>query len=187
MLKNVKFLYGIIAVLLAVCILCISHIAIDRKLMYEQRTRFVTTLSARTEGVYEWIVTLLDENAQDYRPDVSLASGKLYLEGIVEITDFISASPLYYNDLFTKKVYFGGASEFHHCLINVNIRFSEIQQNLDKNGSLSEEDREYLEKAETAFGKLFSKLETDDVINEQAIKNDLYLTYVCLDFIENME
>ena len=88
MLKNVKFLYGIIAVLLAVCILCISHIAIDRKLMYEQRTRFVTTLSARTEGVYEWIVTLLDENAQDYRPDVSLASGKLYLEGIVEITDF---------------------------------------------------------------------------------------------------
>jgi len=41
MLKNVKFLYGIIAVLLVICVLCGIHISTDRAMMYENRYFFL--------------------------------------------------------------------------------------------------------------------------------------------------
>ena len=46
---------------------------------------------------------------------------------------------------------------------------------------MSEEDRAYLEEAEKAFGAFMEKLETDGVINPDAIKSDTYLSYACME------
>ncbi|MBQ7937863.1 MAG: hypothetical protein IJ283_05145 [Oscillospiraceae bacterium] len=177
MLKNVKFLYSVIAVLLAVCILCGIHIMVDNRMMLERKAHYVNTLCAQTEGVHEWIKTALDEND----PSVSLGSAKVCLDALTDTAHVASFYRFEYNELLNVKIFFGGASDFYYNLRHVGERFDEILKNLSEDPVLSEEDRAYLEEAEKAFGAFMEKLETDGVINPDAIKSDTYLSYACME------
>lgn len=176
MLKNVKFLQCTAAILLVVCVFMGIHIAKDRAMMYENRAYFVTELSAKTEGVLGWITSSLEaENPDDISS--SLSHAKIYLESLTEISSLGIRGVFKYNTLLTEKSFFIGM--FYYDLRDISIRFDEIQQNLSENGRLIEEDFAYLKAAEEAFSYLFERLETDGVINEQAIKSDTYLSNAC--------
>ncbi|MBQ7874754.1 MAG: hypothetical protein IJ306_06300 [Oscillospiraceae bacterium] len=180
MLRNTKILYGIISVLLVICMLCGIHIAKDRAMMYENRAYIVTETSALSEGVLGWITSAVEaENPDDISSSISNA--KIYLESLIEITSIGGRGVYKYNILLKEKSY-GIPGMFSHDLRDIELRLDEIQRNLSENGKLSEEDLAYLKAAEEAFGYLFERLETDGVINEDAVKSDTYIANVCGNF-----
>ena len=178
MLKNTKFLYSVIALLLIVCILFGIHIAKERSLMYERREHYVATFSAQTEGVLEWIRASLESDDPEEK-SVSLSSAQNYLELLIDIAYVGTYYSFNYNTLLTEKTFFGGAGMFYYDLTVINDRLTAIRNDFSENEVLSEDDIEYLECAEEAFAYLFERLETDGVINEQAIKSDTYLSNAC--------
>ena len=181
MLKNTKFLYAIIAVLTTVCILMGIHIAKERSLMFEKRMHYVTTFSAQTEGVLEWINTALesDDPKEIYS---SVAFAQQYLESLIDTAYVGMYHSFHYNSLLTEKTFFGGAGTFYYDLTVINNQFTIIKNSLSENGALSEKDIEYLNYSKEAFAYLFERVETDGIINEQAIKSDTYLSNVCGNF-----
>ncbi len=178
MLKNTKFLYSIITLLLATCILLGIHITKERSLIYEKRMHYVTTFSAQTEGVLEWIRTALESDDSD-EISVSLASAQNYLEALIDTAYVGTYYSFHYNTFLTEKTFFGGAGMFYYDLTVISDRFTIIRNNFSENKKLSGKDIEYLKYAEEAFAYLFERIETDGVINEQAIKNDIYLSNTC--------
>ncbi|MBR3953393.1 MAG: hypothetical protein IKJ82_07315 [Oscillospiraceae bacterium] len=178
MLKNTKFLYAVIAFFLVVCVLCGIHIAKERSLMYEKRTHYVQTFSAQTEGVLEWIRSALEsDDANDISN--SLAAAQNHLDSLIDIAYVGTYYSFHYNTLLTEKTFFGSAGMFYYDLMVIDERFGEIQNRLSENKTLSEEDIEYLEYAEEAFTYLFERIETNGIINENAIKSDTYLSSAC--------
>lgn len=178
MLKNVKFLQCAAAVLLVVCVLMGIHIVKDRSLMYKEREHYVSTFSAQTEGVLEWIQSAL-ESDDPKEISASLSNAQNYLESLTDTAYAGTYYSICYNTLLTEKTFFSGAGMFYHDLMVISGRFTEILENLSENNAISEEDTEYLEYAEEAFSYLFERLETDGVINKQAIKSDTYLSNAC--------
>ncbi len=181
MLKNTKVLYGIISVLLVICILCGIHIAKERSMMYEHRTYFVTQFSAITEGVLDWTRNVIEAETSD-EIMTSLPHAKHYLESLIELSSLSTRGVFVYNSLLTEKTFFGGGITFYYDLKVINNRFEEIQQNFSENGKLSEEDLAYLKAVEEAFSYLFERLETNGVINIDAVRSDTYLSNVCGNF-----
>lgn len=184
MLKNVKFLYSVIAVLLVICVLMGSHIYIERNIMYEKRAHYVYTVVAQTEGVCGWLSSSLEENISAEEIHSAVSNAKNYLEALIDTAHFATYYSFYYNELLTEKNYFGGASQFYQDLIHINDKLDLILKNLSEKSALSESDRNYLIEAEKAFNSFFNKLEADGVINVETFQSDTYLTYACMELYD---
>lgn len=200
MLKNTKFLYCIIAVLLTVCILCGIHIAKDYKMTQDNRYLLVNHIAAHIDAASAYSKEVLSYEYKTDDFDSSLAWTKNSLELASQKLEFLSTYyPHSYNIITSYRdfiFYSNPDSSFYpyslDWLLSGLVYEAEMMINYyEENGNLKDEHILWLETLSSSAEEFIEEVTYEDKegkyhLEKKYYKNDKEFCYSLSDFLDKM-
>ncbi|MBQ7874755.1 MAG: hypothetical protein IJ306_06305 [Oscillospiraceae bacterium] len=192
MLKNTKVLYGIISVLLVICILCGIHIVKNYSLLLETREHLLNSFAVNASELYSWTEEILDPDTDEAAFVTAIARIKYCLDKMAERSEYLCPPYSVYNVLFfeEKYQYYIVADWFSGYYTDIVL----MERRYEENGKLSEEDMLWIETLHTATEELLDELLGENIDDEyilnvknEYIKKDDLFSILCYNFNEKME
>ena len=193
MLKNTKFLYCIIAVLLTVCILCGIHIIKDFSMMYESREHLLNSFAIDASELVAWSGELLNSENDKATFDIAFSQVKMNLSEVYGHFNYFKPPYGLYNIFLKEKQYqyyavFGYSFEGYYTDIVL------MEKRYEESGKLSEEDLLYIKTLHDSMEYMLSKLldensNTEYLLNvkKEYIKNDDLFSILYQELDEKMK
>ncbi|MBQ2794507.1 MAG: hypothetical protein IJF04_00625 [Oscillospiraceae bacterium] len=198
MLKNVNFLYGIIAVLLVICVLCGIHISTDRAMMYENRYFFLYYIGGSIDISSKYAKQTLDNPFGSDSFESGLYWTRNSLESASDKVEFLlKYYPHTYNIVNKTKDFTVYSPSDTYSPFSLDFVFSGLVNEAEmiiayyeENGSLKDEHILWLKTLSSAADEFIEELyeegEEGLELKEKYYKKDKEFCFALGDFLDKM-